>query len=72
MTFFFFFKDKVFFFNIILIIFYFIKGRAEKSFRHFTLTLFFNFIEIIFEIGYYLFKTEGIGISFIFIYGTVG
>ena len=38
-----------FFFNIIFIIFYFIEGKAEKSFYHSALTLFFNFIEFFFK-----------------------
>ena len=67
----FFLKDKAFLFNAILIIFYFIKGKAKKSFCHSAPTLFFNFIEFIFKIGYYLFKKKGIGIDLIFVYGIV-
>ena len=67
----FFLEDKAFFFSTILIVFHSIEGKAERSFRHFTLTLFLNFIKFIFKIGYYLFKKEGISINLIFIYGTV-
>ena len=67
----FFHKDKVFFSNTILIISYSIEGKAERSFRHFTPTLFLNFIEFTFKIGHYLFKKKGISIDLVLIYSTV-
>ena len=67
----FFLKDEVFFSILFLLSLTSSKIGPTNPFATLPPPFFFNFIELIFEIGHYLFKKKGIGFDLIFIYGTI-